>query len=161
MNFEVSIALMSPLGHFQTKSDAYRSASIGLVLLQELTFWRSATKVGAGISCTFHAALIVVQFGSSDLEALRRGRRTTAGQAQRHCRQAHCRGEDPRRPENREGRGGGERRTAEADLGPVRYLATLLGQADEVVLRWFILVVALLLDPAAMLLLLAATRIRF
>jgi hypothetical protein len=52
----------------------------------------------------------------------------------------------------------GERRTAEADLGPVRYLATLLGQADEVVLRWFILVVAVLLDPAAVLLLLAATR---
>jgi hypothetical protein len=52
----------------------------------------------------------------------------------------------------------GERRTVEADLGPVRYLATLLGQADEVVLRWFILVVALLLDPAAVLLLLAATR---
>jgi hypothetical protein len=46
----------------------------------------------------------------------------------------------------------------EADLGPVRYLATLFGQADELVLRWFILVVALLLDPAAVLLLLAATR---
>ncbi len=52
----------------------------------------------------------------------------------------------------------GERRTVEADLGPVRYLAALLGEADEVVLRWFILVVALLLDPAAVLLLLAATR---
>jgi len=34
----------------------------------------------------------------------------------------------------------GERRTVEADLEPVQYLATLLGQADEVVLRWFILV---------------------
>jgi hypothetical protein len=52
----------------------------------------------------------------------------------------------------------GERRTVEADLGPVRYLATLLGQADEVVLRWFILVAALLLDPVAVLLLLASTR---
>jgi len=52
----------------------------------------------------------------------------------------------------------GERRTVEADLGPVRYLAALLGQADEVVLRWFILVVALLLDPAAVVLLIAATR---
>jgi hypothetical protein len=31
----------------------------------------------------------------------------------------------------------------------VKYLATLLGAADEVVLRWFILVAALLLDPAA------------
>jgi hypothetical protein len=38
------------------------------------------------------------------------------------------------------------------------YVATL--QADQVVLRWFILVVALLLDPAAVLLLLAATRQR-
>jgi hypothetical protein len=52
----------------------------------------------------------------------------------------------------------GERRTVEADLGPVKYLAALLGQADEVVLRWFILVVELLLDPAAVLLLLAAIR---
>ncbi len=52
----------------------------------------------------------------------------------------------------------GERRTVEADLGPVRYLATLVGQAGEVVLRWFILVVALLLDPAAVLLLLAGSR---
>jgi hypothetical protein len=52
----------------------------------------------------------------------------------------------------------GDRRTVEADLGPVRYLATLLGAGDQDVMRWFILVVALLLDPAAVLLLLAATR---
>jgi hypothetical protein len=51
----------------------------------------------------------------------------------------------------------GERKVVEADLGPVRYLATLLGAGDEDVLRWFILVVALLLDPAAVLLLLAAS----
>jgi hypothetical protein len=43
---------------------------------------------------------------------------------------------------------------------PVRYLATLLGATDEAVLRCFILMVALLLDPAAVLLLLAATRKR-
>jgi hypothetical protein len=43
----------------------------------------------------------------------------------------------------------GERRKVEADLGPVRYLATLIGADNETVLRWFILVVALLLDPAA------------
>ena len=54
----------------------------------------------------------------------------------------------------------GQRRVAEADLGPVRYLATLIGAGDQDVLRWFILVVALLLDPAAVLLLLAATRRR-
>ena len=50
----------------------------------------------------------------------------------------------------------GERKSIEADLGPVRYLATLLGSTDEQTMRWFILVVALLLDPAAVLLLLAA-----
>jgi hypothetical protein len=50
----------------------------------------------------------------------------------------------------------GERRMVEADLGPVRYLATLLGAGDQEVLRYFILVVALLLDPAAVLLLSAA-----
>jgi hypothetical protein len=48
-----------------------------------------------------------------------------------------------------------ERRTVEADLGPAQHLATQLGQADEMVLRWFILIVALLLDPAAVLLFLA------
>jgi hypothetical protein len=42
-------------------------------------------------------------------------------------------------------------------LGPVRYLAAILGATDENVMRWFILMVALLLDPAAVLLLLAAT----
>jgi hypothetical protein len=51
-----------------------------------------------------------------------------------------------------------ERRAVEADLGPVRYLATLLRADDEAVLRWFILVVALLLNPAAVLLLLASAR---
>jgi hypothetical protein len=51
-----------------------------------------------------------------------------------------------------------ERRKADADLGPLKYLAALLGADDEEVLRWFILGVALLLDPAAVLLLLAASR---
>jgi hypothetical protein len=51
-----------------------------------------------------------------------------------------------------------ERRKVEADLGPVRYLAKMIGAGDQNVLRWFILVVAALLDPAAVLLLLAATR---
>jgi hypothetical protein len=54
----------------------------------------------------------------------------------------------------------GERHKVEADLGPVRYLATLLGAGDQDVLRWFILVVALLLDPAAVLLLAASSARR-
>jgi hypothetical protein len=54
----------------------------------------------------------------------------------------------------------GERQLVEADLGPVRYLAALLGAGDHDVLRYFILVVALLLDPAAVLLLLAAASAR-
>jgi hypothetical protein len=53
-----------------------------------------------------------------------------------------------------------ERRVAAAELGPIKYLATLLGAGDQDVLRWFILVVALLLDPAAVLLLLAAASAR-
>jgi hypothetical protein len=36
----------------------------------------------------------------------------------------------------------------------------LLGSADEATMRWFILMVALLLDPATVLLLLAATHRR-
>ncbi len=50
-----------------------------------------------------------------------------------------------------------ERAKAAADAGPVRYLATLIGIDQETVTRWFILCVALTLDPAALLLLLAAT----
>src|SRR5258708_36141223 len=38
---------MTALGHFETKSDACHCASIGLILLQELTFGRSASKAGA------------------------------------------------------------------------------------------------------------------
>jgi len=52
----------------------------------------------------------------------------------------------------------GERKAVEADLGPVRYLSALLGATDETTMRWFILVVALLLDPAAVLLLAATHR---
>src|SRR5258705_9826006 len=51
----------------------------------------------------------------------------------------------------------GEPRSVETDLGPVKYLAILLGAADQDVLRLFILVVSLLLDPAAVLSLLAAS----
>jgi hypothetical protein len=40
-----------------------------------------------------------------------------------------------------------EHRSVEADLGPVRHLATLIGADNQTVLRWSILVVALLLDP--------------
>jgi len=54
----------------------------------------------------------------------------------------------------------GERKAVEADLGPVRYLSQLVGASDERVRRWFILAVALLLDPAAVVLLLAATARR-
>jgi hypothetical protein len=35
------------------------------------------------------------------------------------------------------------RRKVEGDLGPVKYVATLLGADNETVLRWFILVAAL------------------
>jgi hypothetical protein len=48
----------------------------------------------------------------------------------------------------------------EANLARCGIWATLIGADNETVLRWFILAVALLLDPAAVLLLLAATRTR-
>ncbi len=52
----------------------------------------------------------------------------------------------------------GERNKVEADdLGAVRDLAILLGADDKDVFRRFTLVISLLLDPAAVLLLLAAT----
>ena len=52
----------------------------------------------------------------------------------------------------------GERRKMEADLDPARYLATLLGASDQDVLRYFILVVAILSIRSRFLLLLASAR---
>lgn len=49
-----------------------------------------------------------------------------------------------------------ERNELAADSGPVHYLATILGVADDTAVRWFIAAVALLLDPLAIVLLLAA-----
>ncbi len=46
----------------------------------------------------------------------------------------------------------------EVELGPVRHLAALLGADSDTALRWFMLVVACLLDPLAVLLLLAASQ---
>jgi hypothetical protein len=44
--------------------------------------------------------------------------------------------------------------------GADAYLATLLVAGSETALRWFVLVIAQLLDPAAVLLLLAASTAR-
>jgi hypothetical protein len=52
----------------------------------------------------------------------------------------------------------GAGKKVEADLGPVKYLGALLDTDSDTALRWFILVVACLLDPLAVLLLLAATH---
>lgn len=52
----------------------------------------------------------------------------------------------------------GARAKAAADLGPVKYLSAIVGVSDDVAMRAFILAVALLLDPAAVILLLAASR---
>jgi hypothetical protein len=52
----------------------------------------------------------------------------------------------------------GQAKVAQADLGPIRCLAKMIGADDQDVMRWFILVIAVLLDPAAVLLLLAASR---
>jgi hypothetical protein len=89
----------------------------------------------------------------ADLQAPRCGRRTTAGQAQQSA--------DKLAVESKASADLKIEKAAvegEADLDPVRYLATLIGAGNETVLRWFILGVALLLDPAAVLLLLAAIR---
>jgi hypothetical protein len=50
-----------------------------------------------------------------------------------------------------------ERNELAADAGPIRYLSKLLGIDQETVLRWFIVVIAAILDPAAVCLLLAAS----
>jgi hypothetical protein len=69
--------------HFETKSDACHCASIGLILLQELTFWRSASKEARAPvrrraphhrSARCHHLERV-----TDLQAPRRGRRQAKG----------------------------------------------------------------------------------
>jgi hypothetical protein len=55
----------------------------------------------------------------------------------------------------------GERKRVEAEVGPVRYLAQLVGGADadlEKTVRLLILIIAAVFDPLAVLLLIAATR---
>jgi hypothetical protein len=52
----------------------------------------------------------------------------------------------------------GQRKVVEAELGPVRFMAALIGVDSELAMRYFILAVSCLLDPAAVLLLLCATR---
>jgi hypothetical protein len=51
----------------------------------------------------------------------------------------------------------GEGRQIEVDVGPIKYLATLIGATDDQTLRASILIVSLILDPAAVLLMLAAS----
>jgi hypothetical protein len=54
-----------------------------------------------------------------------------------------------------------ERREIEADdLGPLRFLSALFGFGTEQTMRAFVLALSLLLDPSAVLLLLAATTRR-
>jgi hypothetical protein len=54
----------------------------------------------------------------------------------------------------------GKRLELAVDSGPVHYLASLVGAGDESVMRFFVLIVAVLLDPFAVLLFLAATVAR-
>jgi hypothetical protein len=80
----------------------------------------------------FHVAPIVVQFGSSDLEAPRRGRRQAkrdnlADKLTVEAKVADLKIEKAVVD--------GQRRTDEADLGPVWHLATLIGADNETVLR--------------------------
>jgi hypothetical protein len=49
---------------------------------------------------------------------------------------------------------------AATDDGPIRYIAELTGSRDETIMRFFILLVAVLLDPLAVLLLVAAVTSR-
>ena len=49
-----------------------------------------------------------------------------------------------------------ERAVQAADFGPVEYVSKLLGIGRDTAMRWFIVLVACLLDPAALMLLLAA-----
>jgi hypothetical protein len=139
-----------------------RCASIGLVVLRELTFW-SGRNVAHDAHAPFHAAYCrsvrVIALSTSPIGKLRAAE-DERRQAKRNsiADKLTVEGKVLADLKIEKAAVENERRAVEADLGPVRYLATLLGADDEAVLRWFILVVALLLDPAAVLLPLASAR---
>jgi hypothetical protein len=107
----------------------------------------------------------IAQIDNAVNEATKRGRTTVAMNLVDHQtgRRSELRGERARAADvlaavEAEGAGiANERIELAADAGPVRYLAALIGQDDERVMHWFVLAVALLLDPLAVALLLAAT----
>ena len=121
-------------------------------ILGNLTGWAGHERLG--VRGTEHNAA----HAGRTRQAPRRRRRTTAGQAQQPRRQLTVEAKALADLKIEKAAVEGERRKVEADLGPVRYLATLLGADSESALRVFILAISLLLDPAAVLLLLAATR---
>ena len=53
-----------------------------------------------------------------------------------------------------------ESRKVEADIGPLRYAATLIGLGDEQAIRWLILLMVLTCDPMAIVLVVAASARR-
>jgi hypothetical protein len=59
------------LGHFETKSDGYRCKSIGLILLQELTFSGSGSRRRVRLVHLFHAAPVFLSVCSSNLGVAR------------------------------------------------------------------------------------------
>jgi hypothetical protein len=62
---------MSPSGHFEKKSDGYRRKFIGLILLQELTFWGSGKPSAREARAPFHAAPVFLSVCSSNLRVAR------------------------------------------------------------------------------------------
>jgi hypothetical protein len=107
----------------------------------------------------------IAQIDNAVNEATKRGRTATAMNLVEHQtgRRSELVGERARAANalaavEVEGTGiANERQELAVDSGPVRYLAALIGQDDEKVMHWFVLVVALLLDPLAIALLLAAS----
>jgi hypothetical protein len=53
-----------------------------------------------------------------------------------------------------------QKRTVEASFGAITYVATLVGRPADVLLRWFIVLVAVLIDASAVTLVYAATHRR-
>jgi len=52
----------------------------------------------------------------------------------------------------------GARQRVEASIGPVQYLAKMVGTDTETAIRWLILLMVLTCDPAAIALTIAASR---
>jgi hypothetical protein len=162
------LMLLSAIGRFGFLSAANIShvASHRAAVDLRVAHVKVQTKVQAGVVADITAR--IAQIDTAIAETIRRGRAVAAmalaDQQKRARADLVAEREQASRKlaglENEAAQIRADRAGLAADNGPISYLAELLGADADDVVRWFIALVAVLLDPLAGCLLLAATRRR-